>query len=144
MADEAPSAAEQTLAGLGWNLDRRDWEAARTHLADTVHTDYTRVFGGDPQNQSGDDRMSQWRALLGSLATTQHLITNVRTSNADGDTAQATANVVGTHVSRDGRTWTVGGWWDTELRRDGDRYLITSITLHPSWQTGDIAVMTAE
>lgn len=141
--DDTVAAVEQALSGLGWTLDRRDWDGARRHLDGTVRTDYTRVFGGEPQSQSGDALVAQWRELLGRLAATQHLVVGVRVTGTEGDASRATANVVGTHLGTDDRMWTVGGWWDTELRRDGDRYLISAITLHPSWQTGDIGVMSA-
>lgn len=139
--DDTRSAVEQALEGLGWTLDRRAWDGARGHLGDTVRTDYTRVFGGEPQEQPADDLVGQWRALLGPLAATQHLVADVRVVSRTSGTVQATADVVGTHVSPDGRLWTVGGWWETELRPVRDRHVITAITLHPAWQTGDIAVM---
>lgn len=142
--DDIRTAVEQALAGLGWTLDRRDWDGARRHLDDTVRTDYTRVFGGEPQQQSGDELIAQWQGLLGRLAATQHLVANVRITSGEDGTIRATANVVGTHVGTDDRIWTIGGWWDTELRRDGDHYVISAITLHPSWQTGDIGVMSAK
>lgn len=35
------------------------------------------------------------------------------------------------------------GWWEANLTSTGGRWVVSQLTLHPTWQTGDIAVITA-
>jgi SnoaL-like domain len=139
--------AEQAFARLGWAIDRRDWQAVKDVLAATIAVDYTELFGGEPALMSREDLTEQWRANLGRLDATQHVIANVQASvNHDG-TVHATANVVATHVragTAGSPVWTVGGWYDAQLSPSDDGCAISSLTLHSTWQTGNFAVMTAD
>jgi hypothetical protein len=40
--------------------------------------------------------------------------------------------------------WTVGGWWEAWLEPVPDGFRISSMTLDPTWQAGDIAVMAGD
>jgi hypothetical protein len=139
--------AEQAFTRLGWAVDRRDWHAIKDVLAATIAVDYTELYGGEPASMSCDDLIEQWRANLGRLDATQHVITNVQASVNDGKTVRATANVVATHVragAAGSPIWTVGGWYDVQLSPSDDGYAISSLTLHSTWQAGNFAVMTAD
>ena len=139
--------AEQVFTRLGWAIDRRDWDAVKDVLAATIAVDYTELFGGEPGSASREDLTEQWRANLGRLDATQHVIVNVQASVNDDGTVHATANVVATHVRGDtagSPIWTVGGWYDAQLSPSDDGYAISSLTLHPTWQTGNFAIMTAD
>jgi SnoaL-like domain len=138
--------AEQAFTRLGWAIDRRDWHAVRDVLAASIAVDYTELFGGEPASMSREDLTEQWRANLGPLDATQHVIANVQASVNDDGTVHATANVVATHVragTAGSPIWTVGGWYDAQLSPSDDGYAISSLKLHPTWQTGNFAIMTA-
>jgi hypothetical protein len=69
--------AAHAFTRLGWAIDRRDWRTVKDVLAATIAVGYTELFGGEPASMSRDDLIEQWRANLGRLDATQHVIANV-------------------------------------------------------------------
>jgi hypothetical protein len=122
----------ETLARLGWYVDsrdwRRDWAALPGLFGATVAADYTSLFGGDPAEVGADDLLDQWRALLSSLDSTQHVITSVL-ARLDGDRTVATANLMAMHSRRavmGDERFTVGGTYDVGLERTAGGWQITA------------------
>lgn len=117
LADRA--AITDTVTRFGWCLDRRDWDGLAALFTDVVHTDYTALWGGEPQEASVDallatDKQGSWRRTMDGLEATQHLITNILV-DVTGNTATATANVVGVHRLTNPHgspLWTVGGTYE--------------------------------
>jgi hypothetical protein len=146
LADRA--AITDTVTRFGWCLDRRDWDGLKALFTDVVRTDYTALWGGEPQEASVDellatDRQGSWRRTMDGLDATQHLITNILT-NVDGDTATATANVVGVHRlpnPHGGPLWTVGGTYVFVLTRTADGWRIRAITQGITWVDGNQQVL---
>ena len=118
---------------------------AKSNLPDAALSEsgYTESHASS-RTSSGSRVRSAAATAASTYAATHHLVANVCTTHGQATRYKATANVVGTHVGTGDRIWTIGGWWDTRLHRDGDRDVIRAITLHPSWQTGDISIMSAE
>ena len=51
--DEADS-VRSVVTGVAHHIDAKRWAELRALYADEVRTDYTSLFGGEPQTQSGD------------------------------------------------------------------------------------------
>lgn len=137
-----------TVVRMGWCLDRRDWAGLRALFTDRVRTDYTALWGGEPQEGSVDDLLStsaqgSWRRTMDGLESTQHLITNVLV-DVEGDEARATANVVGVHRLANPHgspLWTVGGTYDMRLVRTAAGWRIRAVTQDLSWVEGNQQVL---
>ena len=146
LADRA--AITDTVTRFGWCLDRRDWAGLTALFTDVVRTDYTALWGGEPQEASVDellatDRQGSWRRTMDGLEATQHLITNILV-DVDGDTATATANVVGVHRlpnPHGGPLWTVGGTYEFGLTRTAGGWRIRAITQGITWVDGNQQVL---
>jgi hypothetical protein len=109
------------------DVDRRDWEAIRAGLADRVSTDYTSLFGGEPEELTADALVERWRGLLPGFDATQHLLGPLVVR---GDRAEC--NVRAYHRLGD-RVWLVAGRYTLTLR-DGR---LAGIVLHTAYQDGD-------
>jgi hypothetical protein len=70
---------------------------------------------------TGRDVADQWRASLGGLDATQHVITGVQVRAIGGGALHVTANVVGSHVRDVPRRPDVGGRRLVRSRRAADR-----------------------
>jgi hypothetical protein len=137
--------AQAAYTRLGWAIDRRDWDGVAAALGRTVRLDYTELFGGEVSTVSRQELCDQWRARLGALDATQHVITGaLATASAGGGSVRATANVVATHVlaaDAEHSPWVIGGWYEAVLEPSGDGYAVSALTLHPSWQTGSKEIL---
>ncbi|MCA1655291.1 MAG: nuclear transport factor 2 family protein [Pseudonocardiaceae bacterium] len=137
-----------TVTRMGWCLDRRDWDGLKALFTERVYTDYTALWGGEPQEASVDellatDEQGSWRRTMDGLESTQHLITNILV-DLEGDTARATANVVGVHRLTNPHgspLWTVGGTYDFRLTRTGAGWRIRAITQGITWVEGNQQVL---
>ena len=110
-------------------VDRRDWAAVRAGLGDEVATDYSSLFGADPEQVSGDDLVAQWQGMLPGFDATQHVL-GALVAGAGGTLE---CNVRGYH-HLDGETWMVAGWYVLTIASDGR---LAGITLHTAYETGD-------
>jgi SnoaL-like domain len=137
-------AIEETIIRMGWLIDRRDWDELLGLFTNRVEVDYTSLFGGEPETITAEDLVSRWRGILDALAATQHLIASVLV-DLHGDEAQASANVVGTHVlpnASGGPTWTVGGTYQFTLVRHEGCWCISTIALEVAWVDGNQHILT--
>ena len=134
---------EQTTR-MAWLADRRDWDRLVDLFADEVDLDYTALTGGHPVRLSPVDLVAGWRAGLGGLDATQHLVSN-HLVDVDGDRAVATAQFQATHVLANPHgdpTWTLGGHYRFGLVRRDDGWRIDAVTMTATWATGNQQVMT--
>jgi len=134
---------EQTTR-MAWLADRRDWDRLVDVFADEVDLDYTALTGGHPVRLSPVDLVAGWRAGLGGLDATQHLVSN-HLVDVDGDRAVATAQFQATHVLANPHgdpTWTLGGHYRFGLVRRDDGWRIDAVTMTATWATGNQQVMT--
>lgn len=122
-------------------VDRRDWSTLRVSLTDEVDTDYTELFGGQPQRLAATDLIDQWRALLPGFDATQHFLgplvmTPDRTTDADTASGVVECSVRGYHRLGE-QVWMVAGWYSLTVRATAERWQIAGITLHVSYEDGD-------
>jgi ketosteroid isomerase-like protein len=85
-------------------IDRLDWAAARACFADEVATDYTSLWGGEPETIPADDLISRWQEFTATLAATQHVTGPIVIRDGHAET-----HVVAYHWLADGDVWTVHG-----------------------------------
>jgi hypothetical protein len=137
-----------TVVRMGWFLDRRDWDGLRDLFTERVYTDYTALWGGEPQEAGVDQLLStaaqgSWRRTMDGLEATQHLITNVLVDLA-GDEARARANVLAVHRlpnPHGSPLWTVGGTYDFRLVRTAAGWRIRAITHDLTWVEGNQQIL---
>lgn len=128
--------AQLAFNRLGWAIDRRDWDAVTATLAPTVRLDYTELFGGDVTTTSRQQVADQWRGMIGGLDGTQHVITGAQATAGEDGALLVTANVVAAHVKGTTPPWVIGGWYEATLVASADGYAVSSLTLHPTWESG--------
>ncbi|MEU5693119.1 nuclear transport factor 2 family protein [Actinosynnema sp. NPDC020468] len=133
-----------TTVRLAWLADHRRWDELADVFAERVTVDYTSLNGGEPVTLAAADLIAGWRAGLGFLDATQHLVTN-HLVEVDGDRAAATAQFQAVHV-RAGAvgdpTWTLGGHYRFGLVRTDAGWRIDAMTMTKTWATGNRAIMT--
>ncbi|MFQ6549374.1 nuclear transport factor 2 family protein [Aestuariibius sp. 2305UL40-4] len=134
MAD--PAEITRSITDIAAGADRGDWGRVRSAFAETVTTDYTSLWGGDPATQPADELVGGWSSFLPGFDNTHHMVTN-HTITPVGDTfAIAEADFTATHRIDDD-LWTLGGRYTYELEQSGNRWLVTSMTMTALWETGD-------
>ena len=117
------------LVDLVHAIDTLDWDGVRAVLADRLTTDYTSLFGGSPVEQTGDELVDQWRALLPGFTATQHLLGPVRVSGSS-----VRAHVRACHCVDEAR-WIVAGHYRATVTDDGR---ISALVLDTYYQDGDL------
>ncbi|MEM1129306.1 MAG: nuclear transport factor 2 family protein [Pseudomonadota bacterium] len=134
MADETE--ITRSITDIAAGADRHDWERVRTAFADTVTTDYTSLWGGEPATQPADDFVSGWAAFLPGFDSTHHMVTNHAVTWLEGASATAQADFTATHRLGDA-LWVLGGRYDYGLQNIGGRWKVTSLTMTALWESGD-------
>jgi hypothetical protein len=120
---------------VGTFADLRQWSQLQQLFADEVRVDYTSLFGGEVQNISSQQLMSQWQSVLPGFDATQHLISNHQIT-IDGDKATVIAYVRATHKLGD-RMWVVGGYYVDKLVKTDDGWKVTAIQYNALYEEGD-------
>ena len=142
IAPEDRSGIVDAVTAIAAGADRRDWARVRMAMADTVTTDYTSLWGGEPVTQPADALVAQWSGFLPGFETTQHLVSNHTITGLEGGTASAQADFQATH--RIGEAlWVLGGRYDYRLVRSDDRWVVAAITMTAEWETGDRGLVAA-
>ncbi|MEO0992142.1 MAG: nuclear transport factor 2 family protein, partial [Pseudomonadota bacterium] len=116
--------------------DRHDWPRVRAAFADRVRVDYTSLWGGEANEMDADALIAQWSGFLPGFEATHHMVTNQTVTELDGDTALAEADFTATHRIEEA-LWVLGGRYSYEMRREGDRWVVRSLTMTALWETGD-------
>ena len=126
----------RTLTDIAAGVDRHDWDRVRSAMADEVTTDYTSLFGGEPVTQSSQELVKSWAAFLPGFDSTHHMVTNHTLTGFDEDTATAESDFTATHRLGKG-LWVLGGRYSYELGKTNRGWVVTSMTMHALWETGD-------
>lgn len=134
MADQTE--IRRSITDIAAGADRHDWERVRGAFADTVTSDYTSLWGGEPVTQPADELVAGWAGFLPGFDSTHHMVTNHSITSVDGENAVAEADFTATHRIGDD-LWTLGGRYTYELTSSGDRWLVTSLTMTALWEMGD-------
>ncbi len=138
-ATEDRLAILELIGRLALLLDARDWNALEQVFTDTVYSDRTSLYGGEPMTLGAAEFVGGWREVLGNLDAVHHLI-SCHVISLDGDQATCAANMQGTHVyanASGGPMWTVGGRHDYQLKRTPDGWRISGLTFTIQWATGN-------
>jgi hypothetical protein len=136
-------AMRAAITGVSHHIDHRRWPELRELFADTVVVDYTSLFGGEVQNQKGDDLIAGWRTALTPVPVTQHFLGPIDVV-IHGDTASAECHVRAHHVRRGlpgGDEWMVAGHYVFELAKDQTAWKIRKMKLETSYQTGNTKLL---
>jgi hypothetical protein len=123
-------------------VDALDWSTIRDSMTPRVTTDYTSLWGGEPETLDADELIDRWRQLLTGFDATQHLTGPVvLTGVADDDgTATCATTVRGYHhivADEQGGTWMCAGRYDIGLDRGVDGWRVSAITLTVAYEDGD-------
>lgn len=139
-AADAAQGISRAITDIAAGADRHDWARVRDAFNDTVTTDYTGLWGGDPVTQPADELISGWAAFLPGFEVTHHIVTNHAITELTASTAKAEADFTATHRI-EGRFWVLGGRYSYDLMKDGADWKVTSMTMIPLWETGDRALV---
>ncbi len=135
-------AVRVTVGSVAHHIDSKRWTDLRSLYAGDVETDYTSLFGGTPQRQTGDALIAGWRGVLEKVAT-QHLLGPIEAHIA-GSTARARCHVRALHLARGapgGEQWEVLGHYLFDLSREESGWKITRMTLEMLLQTGNAKLL---
>lgn len=131
-----PVEITRSITDIAAGADRHDWARVRGAFTDTVTTDYTSLWGGDPVTQPADALVEGWASFLPGFESTHHMVTNHTVTLQTADLATAEADFTATH--RIGETlWVLGGRYSFELVKSADRWLVISLTMTALWESGD-------
>ncbi|MFJ9690453.1 nuclear transport factor 2 family protein [Streptomyces bacillaris] len=132
-------------------LDERKFEGdwARSYFTDDVRT-VTPIGSSD-----GIEAMDDTEEALGRYARTQHIASDVLVdTEAASGSAKASWNALMTHVHHDttlqqrgkdaNPLFTVGGYYEAELRRTGGGWRISHMSVRAVWTTGEPPVLPPE
>lgn len=139
MTPDDPHAADVVTTML-LAIDALDWRTVRAALAPRVTTDYTSLWGGEPEKMAADELVDRWRQLLTGFDATQHLTGPVVVTRADERGATCATTVRGYHhiATDDGpATWMVAGRYEIGLDRGPDGWAVDAITLAVAYEEGD-------
>lgn len=139
MAPVDPPAADVVTTMLH-AIDALDWRTVRAALAPRVTTDYTSLWGGEPEKVAADELVDRWRRLLTGFDATQHLTGPVVVTRADDRGATCATTVRGYHhlvTGAGAATWMVAGRYEIGLGRGPDGWTVDAITLAVAYEDGD-------
>jgi len=139
---EGIEAIRTIVSNVAHHIDGKRWADLRALYAATVTTDYTSLFGGSPQKQSGDDLIAGWRRILGKVAT-QHLLGPIDV-HSTGEAAQARCHVRAAHYAAKapgGEYWELLGHYVFDLSLEGTGWKITGMKLETLFQTGNVKLL---
>jgi len=118
--------------------DLRDWEAVRICFTGQVDVDYTSLAGGQPEAIAADALVKRWKSVFEStFKTTQHLLGS-HSITVNGDTATCVSHFQARHVPLDSTKdiWTLGGYYNHELVRQNDQWLVRRMKMVWTWEDG--------
>jgi hypothetical protein len=107
----------------------------RACLADEVRTDYTELFGGEPETLPADELVERWKSLVPGFDATQHMTGPCLVDERDGGLVAKT-HVRAYHRLGDA-VWGVHGHYVVPLERTAACWRIAGITLRMFYQEGD-------
>jgi hypothetical protein len=143
-ADEKLAVAE-TVYRYALGVDTRDWPLYRAQFADRVHIDFSSHFGQPISEMAADDWVAGVRPQFDGLHASQHVMTNPLV-DLRGEAARIRMYVQATHVldpSDAAAVYTVGGYYDDDLVRSEEGWILRGVKLTVLWHTGDPSIMQA-
>jgi hypothetical protein len=153
----APSSTDHQLITeavyrYGYGIDTRDWVLYRSIFTDEIDIDFTSYNDAPASHMRADDWVTRVTSLFTGLDATQHTMTNpLVTIHDDADdgiaqTATCQMYMQAAHAldrGNDEAWFTIGGYYTDRLRRIGDVWMISAVTLTVLWRRGDASIMTS-
>jgi SnoaL-like domain len=126
-------------------VDTLDWDTVRRCIATEIATDYTSLWGGEPQTLTVDQLLAWWQPFATGFDATQHLTGPIAVVEADEPHAIAVTTVRAYHhIAQDAGpvgTWMVAGHYEVSLDRGSDGWKVGGITLTVAYEDGDRALV---
>jgi ketosteroid isomerase-like protein len=143
LAQAQSEAVRETVTRVTHEIDAKRWDALRALYADEVVTDYTSLFGGAPQTQTGSALIDGWRAALANV-TTHHQLGPI-TVKLGPSGATAECHVRALHRAEGapgGSDWEVLGHYVFQLApAAGGTWKIGAMTVLTSMQLGNAKLL---
>jgi hypothetical protein len=128
-------------------VDTLDWDTVRTCFAAEIATDYTSLWGGEPEKLTPDELLASWVPFATGFDATQHLTGPIAVVRADDRAATGVTTVRAYHHIAAGAgdeqsgTWMVSAHYEIGLDRAPDGWKISAITLNLAYEDGDRALV---
>lgn len=129
------------LARFAHGIDGRDWALYRSVFADEIDLDYSSYRPGSAGRMPADAWVDRAKALFPGLDASQHALFNCAVSE-QGDEVAVRSSMRAEHFL-DGDRYTLGGHYVHRLRREGETWVITALTLSVAWEEGNKALLAA-
>lgn len=127
-------AIKTIVESVGVLADLGLFSALEKRYADDVTVDYTSLTGGEVEQKSARELMTQWASILPGFDLTRHALSNIVVT-VDGDRAEATADVVADHYVGD-LFWQVTGDYHYVLQKTDGDWRIVSHTFYLRGEQG--------
>ena len=119
-------------------IDTKDWALLEGCFTEDLEADF-RSFAGREVVRGRAIWLAAIRKTIAGLGATQHLTGNHAIA-LDGDAATLRADIQAVHIlvnERGDGEYTVGGWYDIDLRRTADGWRMCRYKLSVSWARGN-------
>ena len=121
-------------------VDALDWQAFVACFDERIETDYTTLWGGEPETVSPSELSANWQALAPGYDATQHLTGPVLVTE-NGDEARGVTSVRAYHHIAELGTWMVSGRYEIGFRRTDAGWRINAITLVTYYEEGERVIV---
>lgn len=123
------------ITDLFAGADERNWTKVRSTMAPHVLLDYTSLAGGSPATLTPKQITDAWETVLPGFDRTHHQLFDFRVTE-NGDKAHASFSGKADHFIK-ADVWTVEATYDADLQKTDGNWLVTSLTLHLTRQSGN-------
>jgi hypothetical protein len=143
----------ETVYRFAYGIDRRDWTDYRSIFVAPpreIDFDYSSYHGRAPSSMDVDSWISALTPLFTGLDATQHTMSNPLVE-IDGAEANCRVYMQAAHflwrddleavTGSSDPEFTIGGYYDDHLVREGDRWRIDAVRLTVWWRRGNEAIM---
>jgi hypothetical protein len=134
----------ETVYCYALGIDTRDWPLYRSIFTDEIAIDFSSYNNQPGARISADVWVQRLQRQFTRLKATQHTMSNPMVDFVDADHARCRMYMQAHHVldPNDDTSWyTIGGYYDDVLIREGDAWRIAAVTLNVLWQRGDASIM---
>ncbi len=124
------------------SIDQRDWDTFERCLAPHVTTDFSGLWGGEPEQTTPHELREAWSVLFSSFAATQHQVGGYVLQPPGENDAPVVLSAAfrATHFGHDpygSPSWTLYGFYRIELTADADNPRIRGLHQTPTAGEGN-------
>lgn len=132
-------ALEELMNRYAAGIDRRQWAEVRAVFADEIEADFTAIGSRSVFRGQADQWVETIRATIIGFDATQHFFAN-HSVELDGDMAKDLRYMQARHMLG-GAHYTIGGWYEGEMRRGPEGWRIRRYKLSVAFTDGDRRLM---